>query len=276
MFHCVLGAAAILWFSQGSGVSRAQTDSTCSPPSAVHLLGISAGVGDYHSRDEYLSPYTFRCLMFAAGVRYEIIGEDLRHEFNATFDLGHPESDRQVRNVKQIFASLSYDLLPRVTSWEIAGHPCELVLGPGIQSFLSNTEFDASNTPEGMFDDQSWYWSHSLNVTTAAVYRWETRTSLQLRLTMPMVRFISRPDNGHYLSDRNWDIILDFAKSVEPNRWEFFWEQLVLGTEIEFRHGLGQRLELRASYRFTFVSSREPLEMAMYMNTLSLGVVLVL
>jgi hypothetical protein len=234
-------------------------------------LGGSVGFGDFHFKDDYLSPYTFGGGMFASRLSFRRDDEQSRHAVDASFAIGHPESDRQNRDVEQIVASLEYSFLHRIAGWDVGGRPLDLSLGAGLSSYVANTDFNTVDPLHGRFNDQSWYWSHAVDLSLAGRYRLDEGKDVSVQMAMPVVRLVSRPANGHYLSGENWEVIQNFLHAAGDGRSEFFWDALVLRTQVEYRQQVGERLELRGTFLFTYTSSDTPLPMGMFSNTFLIG-----
>ena len=173
-------------------------------------------------------------------------------------------------------ASLSYSFVHSLTTWEVGGSPLEVFLGGGVSSFAMNTDFNTADETGYVKLDQSWYWSHSLNLVLCGEYRIAEGKSLALQCAAPVVALVSRPENGHRLSQNNMDVIEDFTKSATQGKIEYLWSSFVLFTDVEYRQSISNKFQLIALYRFGYVSSNKPDSMLgsdAYMNNLTVGIV---
>ncbi len=249
---------------------RAFCQESGSPPgqSSVSSLGVCLGIGDFHIRDRYLSPFTFRGVLFASKVFYELKNENDRHTAEVFFSTGGIESGKPGADASQYAGSLSYSYVRIVERFGVGGRPLEFGLGAGLSTFVTYTNFAAV--------DGGGYLSHSLNLLLRGEYRLEERRSVSVQLSMPTVRIVTRPDNGHHFSEFNNAIDQNFSRGLTKGRLELPWENLVLLGECEYRQSLGASLDLHCSYWFSYAASDRPdpiLSMGQYMNRLLVGLV---
>lgn len=167
---------------------------------------------------------------------------------------------------------LSYSYLRALDTWEIAGYPVIVLLGGGLSSFVANTDYNAFDAPTNSKSyDQAWYWSHSLDLHAAVDVRLAERSTAAVRLTALLVRFVSRPENGHFLSSANQKVYDNFFKAFSRGKPEFAWENLVLMFEVEYSYRWSDRFGIRGTYIFGYAATDRPLEMAMYSNQVLVG-----
>jgi hypothetical protein len=243
------------------------------PRESVHSFVVSLGLNDFHLKDEYLSPYIFGGLLFSPRASLQIESEDTRHSIDVWFSIGHPNSDIQPRDVTQRVGYISYSFSHEVHTWEIGGRPLRVYLGTGLSSFATYTDFNTVDKVTGFaFYDDSWYLSHALNLNFLCEYRLAEHRTLCVQLTMPAVRLVSRPNNGHFFDSKNAKVIENFLNALKCSRREFFWNNLAILSEIEYREQLSDRFDLRGSYSFVYASSDRPLSMGMYTNNFLIGI----
>ncbi len=63
----------------------------------------------------------------------------------------------------------------------------------------------------------------------------------------------------------------NFLNAALHGTGEFSWDTLVLQGSVTYLEPLGESVNLRATYRFTYTSAEIPFTMAMYANQLLLG-----
>jgi hypothetical protein len=253
-----------------------QNDESPKTDGTSTLLGVSVGINDFHQRDEYLSPSTFNGVNFASKLSFQVETEMNRHRVDAFFSTGALNPDIQGREVTEKGGYLSYSFVHSLNRWDLGGHPFRFSLGGGISSFVMNTDFNTTDETGYTKLDQSWYWSHSLNLVLLGEYHFDRDKNLTLQLTAPLVGLVSRPENGHRLSQNNLDVVDEnFLKAATQGKMEYLWSNFVLFTDVEYRQSLSNGFDLLVAYRFGYVSSNKPasmLSMGTYMNSLSVGI----
>lgn len=244
-----------------------QTDST------KYSIGLGIGVNDFHIKDDYLSPYYFSGLMFSARINFKAIISNSRHEVFGYFSSGSPESDKQTFEIRQKTASLTYSFFHNFSKLDIAGSPCFFLVGAGLSTFVTNSDLVLkSKSYNGVFTDQSWYWSHSVNLLTCGDYHVSEKTNLTVKLNMPFFKVASRPENGHWLDGNNSKVVYDnFFNAAKGGKGEFLWDNLVVLCDVEFIQKINERFSFHGSYGFNFTSSDRPFAMDMFMNNLLIG-----
>ena len=254
------------------GVCRGQDPEPTSPGDSESRLSASLGLNDFHLKDEYLAPEIIRGNIFASRLSLDFSSAVDVHAIDATFSHGSPASHYQERQITQNIGSLSYSYLHAVDTWEIAGLPLKFLLGGGVSSFVANTDYNAYDTPTSSKSyDQAWYWSHALDLHAEADVRLAERSTITVRLTTPLVRLVSRPENGHYLSSANQKVYENFFRAFSRGKPEFAWENLVLMGEVRYSNRWSDRFGIHGSYIFGYAATDRPLEMAMYSNQVLVG-----
>src|SRR5512140_2966913 len=170
------------------------------------LLGLSAGINHFNQKDEYLSPLIFDGVQFASKFLFEARSTNDRHRVDASFSIGGLNADIPSREVSEKVGSLAYSYVHALNRVEPGGLPVQIWLGGGISSFAMNTDFNTTDETGYTTYDQSWYWAHTLNAVLSGEYQFAGSNSLSLRLTMPIVGLVSRPENGHRLSESNVEV----------------------------------------------------------------------
>ena len=164
----------LMALTSGIVFCQSEQSSASHPENSKHSIGASIGINDFHLKDEYISPYVFRELMFSSRLAYQLKLNQSRHSVDAFFSIGSIDSDIQPRNVTQYVGYLSYSFVRALHNSEIAGRPFELSLGTGISTFITANEFDVKDG----YEDGSWYWAHSLNLHLRCDYQLATRRNL--------------------------------------------------------------------------------------------------
>jgi hypothetical protein len=271
--HLVYPLCIVLMLVPVHGLCQnsASADST----DCVSLVGVSLGISDFHQKDKYLSPFVFNGMTLASRISWRMEDAMSRHGVDAFFSRGSLDSDVQPRNVTQTLAYLSCYGVHPIGTWDYAGNPLQLLVGAGLSSFVANTDFNAiDRTYNVVATDQSWYWSHSLNAVVACAYRLDGGRDLSVQVTAPVLRLVSRPENGHWLSTSNLDVSKNFLRAATKGKIEYLWDDLVLFGEIEYRHQISSHFGLRGTYWFGYMSSGKPdamLSMGMYANHFLVG-----
>ena len=269
-----VGISIILASLLASGLLFGQSDQTVvTTEKSRHSFGVSLGINDFHIKDEYLSPFVFSGLTFASRASYQLQLVKNRHALDILLSTGKIDSDLQPRNVTQYIGYLSYSFTREVDQWQFAAHPLLLSLGGGLSAFASNTDFIAEDKIWNYkFTDESWYWYHAVNIHARFGFQFSEHRNLSIQLTSPFARLVTRPKNGHYFNSENAEVTYSFWNAATNGNLEFLWDDLVLINEIEYRQGLGNRLDVRVTYWFGYASSDTPLSLGMYMNHFLAGV----
>ena len=239
-------------------------------------LAISSGISDFHQRDKYFSPLIFNGVNFASKLSIQMKTENNRHSIDGFFTIGALNPDIPQREVTLKGGYLSYSFVHLLNTENPIEHPLQFFLGGGISSFVVNTDFDTEDETGYTKLDQSWYWSHSLNVVFQSEYRFVESKNFMLRLTVPIVGLVSRPENGHRLKQNNLDVVDDnFFNAATQGKMDYLWKSFVIYTDIEYRQSLSSTIDFLASYRFSYISSNKPasaLSTGMYMNNFLAGI----
>ena len=211
-------------------------------------------------------------ILSGSRISYQLKTDRYRHAFNIYFSTGHPGSDIQPRSVSENIGSLSYSIIRTVDVEQVAGNPFEMSLGAGISLFAANTNFNSvDETYHYTFYDWSWYLSHSLNILFRCEYQFPERSSFSFQFTLPAVRLVSRPENGHYFNDDNVKVNSNFWNAAVQGKPDYFWENLVLFCEAGYKQHLWDNFDIQANYQFSYISSEQPLLLQMYMNQFTVG-----
>lgn len=239
---------------------------------AVHSLGISFGVNDFHFRDEYLSPHIFSKSLFSTQLSYQIRSKHYLHNIDVDFSTGHPNSEIQPRNVSENIGSVSYTISRVIDAGHIAGKPLELSLGAGISSNIVSTEFDAEDKKYSyVWDEQSWYCSNSLNLHLKGEYQLSKKSCFSMQFALPLFGLVSRPENGHSFNAENAKVINHFLNVEVQGKPEFFWDNASLSCKLGFKQQIGSGCNLKVDYFFNYITSDRPAPVQMYMNRFMVG-----
>jgi len=222
-------------------------------------LAVSAGVNNFHQRDKYISPYIFNGVSFASKISFQVKTENNQHRVDGFFTIGALSPDIPQREVTLKGGYLSYSFVHSLSAWKLGGNPVQLLVGGGISSLAMNTDFNTTDETGYITLDQSWYWSHSLNVALLGKYQLDGEKNLSLQLTAPIVGLVSRPENGHRLSQKNLEVVdKNFFNAFTQGKIDYLWNNFVLFTDFEYRQSLSSKFDLIAAYRFGYVSSNRP------------------
>ena len=239
-------------------------------------LGVSIGINDFHQLDKYLSPLIFNGINFASKISFQAKTKDNRHRIDGFFTIGTLNPDIQQREVTLKGGYISYSFVHSLHSWELAGHQLQLSIGPGISSYVMNTDFNTTDETGYITLDQSWYWSHSFNLIFLGNYIFDKNKNISLQFTIPFAELVSRPENGHRLSQTNLDVVdKNFLNASKQGKLEYLWNNFVFFTDLEYHQSINNNFELGLGYRFGWVSSDKPASIlftSMYMNQLFAGI----
>lgn len=262
-------SVAALFLRSGGAYGQEQKEPS---PGIRHTLAVSAGMNDFHIKDEYLSPIIFAGRTFASEASFG--GESGCHAYaiDVRFGLGSLSSGTQPRDVTQYIGDVSFWMTWKLGAWRAAGSPLEFWLGGGLSSFVMNTDFNTiGQMPADIHYDQSWYWSHALVVHLSSAYRLSERRRLSVEVTVPLYRIVSRPGNGHHFNSRNQEVSQNFLNAALHGKGELLWEDFALQGKAAYVEPLSEQLDLLCTYRFTYASADSPFAMAMYANQFLLG-----
>jgi hypothetical protein len=242
--------------------------------SSENGLALRIGINDFHVRDHYLSPFSYQGRLFSSSLSYQLKLEHTRHAVDFGFSTGHTESDAQSQEATQYVGGASYAFMVSLHTWDVAERQLELFVGTGLSTFFATTDIV---TPESITwygpTDKTWYWSHNLDVHLVGEMCLADRQSVSATLSMPVFRLVSRPEVSHNFSTRNIQVRDNFLEAAKGGRSEFFWSNLDLFFQIEYRQRLNDHFDIRGTYSFAYSFSDWPLSMGMYMNNFLAGIV---
>ncbi len=240
----------------------------------THSFAFGAGITDYRVRDNYLSPVAFGGSLLALGASYRRETAHSRQAIETSFASGTIKSAAQPRDVTPYDGSISYAYL-RSLRPPGGGFPLALLAGVGVSSFLTWTDFNATDPATGYtFFDRSWYWSHALDAHLLADYGLAGGRHLALRVSAPVVRLVSRPENGHAFNASNASVMRNLLHAATGGSVVALWESPVVEWQLEFQQPIGARVGLRIGYAFQNASSETPLPLRMYTNRVTVSLVL--
>ncbi|OGU34934.1 MAG: hypothetical protein A2068_00830 [Ignavibacteria bacterium GWB2_35_6b] len=264
-------ALLIIVFSPSQIVCQTSEDSTSG--AAKYSVGANIGISDFHIKDEYLSPDVMKGILFASEISFKSKLKKNIHAVDIFFSKGNTNSDIHELELTQYAVGISYSFLYSIHSFDAGEFPVELSLGAGVSSIVMNTDYiTKSLIANGKNYDQSWYWSHSLNFLIHCDYSFSKDQSLSVQLTAPVFKIVSRPANGHWLDERNQEVLNDsFYNAATQGSPEFIWDNFALYCAVNYNHKIKDNIDLSFGYRFNFVSSNTPLSMKSYTNNLLIG-----
>ncbi len=238
-----------------------------------YFIGGEIGINDFHMKDEYLSPLPCNAMMFSSKISFGARLGNAKHYVELYYSHGSPSPDNQDFNITENQGALSYSFLQNIHKLKLMDLPLNLFLGGGISSFVMNSDL-MTDSKEGLgyYTDQSWYWSHALNINAEGEYLLSENKTLSVQFQVPFFKIVTRPSNGHWLGTKNQKVLNNFLNAAGGGKGEFFWKNFIILYKIEYMQILNEHLALKGSYRFNYTSSNTPFSMGMYMNNLSIGI----
>lgn len=241
----------------------------------VYSAGAALGINDSHLNDQYMSSEIFRGLMFSANVAFRAKSASDSHEAEAFYSSGKPDFRNEDWNAIETLGYITYGYTRNIKTTELWGNQLIISAGGGISSFILSNELRKTDKPTGetMFFDQSWYWAHNLNLIFGSDYNLNKHKIL-LRISMPVFKIVTRPENGHNLNNSNKEVINDsFLNAATKGKSEYFWESPALNFQLGYSLPLSNYLDLNARYLFSYISADEPepSSMGMYVNNIMIG-----
>jgi hypothetical protein len=263
IIFCLVGASA---FCQNIKPSVQKTEN-------VHSLGLSLGLNNFHSRDEYLSPVIYSGNMFYSGLHYQLNTSKYMHNAEASYSFGNPDSDVQPRDVKENIGYFSYSCMRLIATEQLAGNPLEIRIGGGFSSFATHTDFDAvDKTYNYTFYDRSWYWSHSVNLLLGGDYELSAQKNILVQVSLPVFSLVSRPREGHHFNSDNLIVYDNFLKAAARCSPEYIWNNFAVRIEAAYKQKLDEHISVSLNYRFNYSSIDRPYNMRSYMNQFLAGI----
>ncbi len=239
-------------------------------------LGASVGFADFHQKDTYLSPRIFGGGMFTSKLSYVWRGSESRHAIEAFFSTGGISADLQARDGTQSIGYLAYSYTHAIARWTLSDNPLVLSVGGGVSSFVTDTDLRSTDVVYNItVFDQSWYWSHAVNITLLCEYKVSGKGDLSVQLTSPLARLVTRPQNGHWLNGNNLEVSRNFLNAARRGQMEYFWDAFDAIAEIEYRQRVSDDFEFVGTYLFGYASTSRPdpmLSLGMYANHVMLGI----
>lgn len=251
-----------------------QTGNFDNPNLSKYSIGGRIGLNDFHMKDEFLSPDIFKGILFSSEISFSAELKKIRHTVDLYFSYGNPEPNHSQLELTQYIGGISYSFFHSIDSLKICGSPFAFSLGVGLSSFVMNTDYNISSSLGlGKSYDQSWYWSHALDIKIRGDYILSDIQSLSVQLGAPIIKIVSRPANGHWLDSSYNEVSRDnFLNAATQGRREFIWNNFVLDFKFNYHHRISNTINLICGYNFNFTSSDRPLTMKSYMNNLLIGV----
>jgi len=244
------------------------------PKYPVSSINAAAGLNNFHIKDEYLSPYIFGGSVFSSELSYKINLDRQRHECDIYFSTGNISSEKWAKELKLYTGKLSYSYFQSVKNWTNNNSQIELFLGIGVSSFA---QFSVLPTSQDITwygtSDKSWYWSHSTDIHLFSEYRFADGKTVSFQISLPFLRFISRPDYSHNFSYRNYSVSNSFFHAGDKGKAEYLWENKVINCKIKYQLPLRDYLNLQCSYSFSYLANDSTLPVAMYNNNFAAGLI---
>jgi len=250
-----------------------QTGNLRNPNHSKYSIGGRIGLNDFHMKDEFLSPDVFKGILFSSAISLNAEFEKTRHAIDIYFSYVNPERNHSQLDIIQYIGSISYSFFHSIDTWRIYGSPFTFSLGAGLSTFVMNTDYNInSSLGLGKNYDQSWYWSHALDIKVRGDYYLSNNQSFTVQLSSPVIKIVSRPANGHWLDSRYNEVSRDnFLNAATLGKREFIWDNAVLDFTINYSQRISNSINLTCGYSFNFTSADKPLTMKSYMNNLLIG-----
>jgi hypothetical protein len=235
------------------------------------VLAVELGRSGFHQRDQNLSPVAFRGGLPSVGIMLEARATRAIWAFAASYGSGHINSAVLPREVYQHVARASLTWLRELSPARSTGDGFSFLAGGGLSTFGAITDLRAIDPATGYsYRDWSWYWSHNLDMAARAQLSLGGRT-LALHVSAPILRLVSRPNNGKdYDGDNAW-VSASWPRALLHGKPEYFWSRPAFSGEADIRQRLSGRLQLRATYSFTYASAERPAPLGLYMNRITVG-----
>lgn len=240
-----------------------------------NVLVVSGGLADVGIRDEFVTPVAYRARLPSLHLTYERWKSAGFHRVDCHYAGGSLESDRQPREVREHLAMISWSRQWALRTWPMhRTGSLDILAGGGASSTLSDTDF---LDPEGfsMVDviDESWYWSHSLDLAVVVAWRADsTRSGIVLEAGAPLLQLVSRPGYAHHLSRRNRAISENFLRAALGGRLAPVWREPAASLRARATRALGEHIGVEAAWRLAWWSASEPLPLRMLSSDYLAGI----
>ena len=233
-----------------------------------NTLTLNIGVNDFHIKDERISPLIFRGILFSSYTSYKYRDNKFTHDVETFISLGKIFSTFNQNLVEQFAGCISYSLLHQIYNVDYANSNINLNLGAGIKSFVS---YENTLDPNYFIlsGEDSWYWSHSLNLIFSGVYNIVNKHSINFQLSSPFIRTVSRPDFSQ--NQLYYEVESNHLKAAKYGDIEFLWNDFVIFSNLSYVYNQSKHIGLNISYNFYYASTHKTQFMGLYSNNFLLG-----
>ncbi len=259
----------------GPGTSFCQAPEGSRSINPENYIGAGIGFSDAHIKDNYFSPANFGGMIFSGNLSYEHKTYNAGHFIELNFNTGHLGTDIRPWDVVYRAGYISYAYTRAIAGWDFLGKPVKFSAGGGISTFAENSDFiSVDKIILTTVNNQSWYWTHSLNLNLLAEYRPGGTEYISVRLAFPLIRLVSRPQNGYSFNSENSEVNENFLNAAVQGKIEYLWNAFVIYSKVQYSHPLNDRIFLQGTYWFGYAFSNKPepmLSMGLYMNNITFG-----
>ena len=98
-----------------------------------HSVSAAIGLNDFHAKDDYLSPYIFKGIMFSSEISYEIRSDDIIHFIALQYSSGKPDTHTLQREISEFTGKLSYSFLFRLHTLNLNNQPFQISSNHQVQ-----------------------------------------------------------------------------------------------------------------------------------------------
>ncbi len=233
-----------------------------------NTIGMTVGITDRHLLDEHASALIYSGMGFVPSLQYSHNSEVGRHVLEATFFYNQLNSAQDNFIATNYSGRLRYSyshLLNFITS----NSKFKLFCGGSVCTFFNKTNYDyrfyAISWARAI---SSWYWRHSLDLTTRLEYSHSPKNIFSIDLNIPILSNVSRPQYSpsadyNYITN-TWDVKI-FGKTV------LFPDNLAFDLNFNYQRLIYNNLKFKLNYELEYARYNSPKLMKMYMSNLSVG-----
>ncbi len=215
-------------------------------------LSLSLGANQTWTKDEFQSPYTYKGLNSLIHASYERVKMRGKHNVDFSYSYGQIKSVVSP-HASQKLLSLNYDYFFNKKSRRI-NQRLYTSFGVGLHTFLSTTNY----LPQVEQSLNNYSANLYLTLSMRALYQLTKRSHIKLRVELPTVGVVYRPDfeiNGKTLTE-----------ITALN------ERILISTALGYGFRLSSKVALTADYHFKYFAFDEPRPFVNIQNGILLGV----
>ena len=229
----------------------ALSHSVCAQDSLKYsTVSLSLGANRILNKDRFQSPYTYKGINLPVAVRYSRITPRLEQHVLLSYSAGGIKSSVSPRANNQLLV-FNYDYLLRIRS---GSGRFVFFAGPSMQMFLDRVNYlPHIEEPTSYLTGAA-----NLSLTGLARYTIDGRSSLSLKVSVPIVGVVYRPDFEIYGKTR-----ADVASFINGS---------IYGVDLQYRYTLTSRVSAVAGYSFNYFRFDKPRSIDMLWSGFSVGV----